>query len=110
MTRSAASHTPLIPLQKANPCSSASLRACSANRRVSADSPRSAVAGGQEGQGVHPVERLADGVGQVDGVPQMGETPVEMAEHQVTPAGEDVGRHSLVGAEPVPEHQVASGR
>ena len=41
MTCSANSHTPLMPAQKANPCSSASRRACSAKCRVSAVSPRS---------------------------------------------------------------------
>ena len=65
--------------------------------------------GGEEGQGEDSVEWLTDRVGQRHRFGQLGQTPVEVAEEEVAPSGEDVGGHALVGSESVAEDEVALG-
>ena len=99
MTRSVASHTPLIPAQRSKPCSSASQRACSAKRRVSADSPRSQWPVARKASAKARLNGWPIVLGQVDGPDQLVEAAVEVAEEEMAPAGEHVGGHALVGPE-----------
>ena len=107
-TRSVASHTPPIPAQKLDLFLGESAGPLGPAEGLGRLAPL-AVTGGEEGLGVDLVERVTDGVRQFDGVHEMGEPPVEVAEKQMTPSGEDVGGHALIGPEPVAEYPVALG-
>ena len=63
--------------------------------------------GSQKCQGEDPVERTTECLRQIDRFDQLRETPLEVAQYEVAPPGEHVGRHALVRTEPIAEHLMA---